>query len=64
MQPLSTSDNLYFLLIEQKRVRVEIMARAGGWQSVVLDELEAALELPEFGFSARVADLYRGTPLR
>lgn len=61
---LQHPDNLYFLLIEQKRVRVEIMARAGGWQPVVLDELDAVLDLPEFGFSARVADLYRGTPLR
>jgi Uma2 family endonuclease len=60
---LQHPDNLYFLLIEQKRVRVEVMARAGGWQPVVLDHPDAAIDLPEFGFSARVAALYRGTPL-
>ena len=60
---LQHPDNLYFLLIEQRRVRVEVMARASGWQPVVLDVLEATLELPEFGFSASVASLYRGTPL-
>ena len=60
---LQHPDNLYFLLIEQKRVRVEVLARAGGWQPVVLDGLDARLDLPEFGFSRRVADLYRGTPL-
>jgi Uma2 family endonuclease len=56
-------ENLYFLLIEQKRVRVEVLARAGGWQPVVLDQPEATLDLPAFGFTTRVADLYRGTPL-
>ena len=60
---LQHPDNLYFLLIEQRRVRVEVMARASGWQPVVLDVLEATLELPEFGFSASVASQYRGTPL-
>ena len=60
---LQHPENLYFLLIEQKRVRVEVVARAGGWQPVVLDQPEATLDLPAFGFSARVADLYRGTPL-
>ena len=60
---LQHPDNLYFLLIEQKRVRVEVMARGNGWQPVVLDRLDAALDLPELGFSVRVADLYRGTPL-
>jgi len=39
------------------------MARAGGWQPVVLDQRDEALDLPEFGFGGRVSDLYRGTPL-
>lgn len=55
--------NLYFLLIEQKRVHLEVMARATGWQSAALYGLEAVLELPEFGFRTEVANLYRGTPL-
>jgi Uma2 family endonuclease len=60
---LQQPDNLYFLLVEQKRVQVEIMARAGGWRPLALDRPDAMLELPEFGFRVRVGDLYRGTPL-
>ena len=60
---LQHPDNLYFLLVEQKRVRLEVFARQSGWQPAVLDDLEAMLELPEFGFEVAVANLYRGTPL-
>jgi Uma2 family endonuclease len=60
---LQHPDNLHFLLIEQKRVRVEMMARTNGWQPRVLDAPDARLELPEWRFSVPVADLYRGTPL-
>ncbi len=60
---LQQPDNLYFVLIEQKRVHAEVMARAMGWEPVVLDRLEAALALPEWGFRAPLGDLYRGTPL-
>jgi Uma2 family endonuclease len=56
-------DNLYFLLIEQKRDRVEICARAAGWQPTVLEGLDARLELPAFGFGIALGALYRGTPL-
>jgi Uma2 family endonuclease len=55
--------NLYFLLIEQRQVRVELRARAAGWEPVVLEGLGAVLELPEWGFRATLADLYRGTAL-
>ena len=60
---LQHPDNLYFLLIEQKRVHMEVLARATGWQPVVLDRLDDVLELAEFGFRATLAHLYRGTPL-
>jgi Uma2 family endonuclease len=60
---LQHPDNLYFLLIDQRRVRVEVQAPVDGWQRVVLDGLDARLDLPEFGFNLRVADLYRSTPL-
>jgi Uma2 family endonuclease len=60
---LQHPDNLYFVLIEQRRVGVEVLARAGGWQPVVLDRLDAALDIPEWGFRTEVAALYRGTPL-
>jgi Uma2 family endonuclease len=61
---LQHPDNQYFILIEQKRVRVELLARKQGWQPVMLEALGDALELPVFGFSMLLRDLYRGTPLR
>jgi Uma2 family endonuclease len=60
---LQHPDNLYFVLIEQKRLRLELLARRTGWQPVVLETPDAFLELPEFGFRRPVGDLYRGTPL-
>jgi Uma2 family endonuclease len=55
--------NLYFLLFEQKEVRVEVRARAAGWEPMELKGLDAVLELPAWGFRATLADLYRGTSL-
>jgi Uma2 family endonuclease len=57
------SQNLYFLLIEQRLVRVEVRARAAGWEPVVLETLGAVLELPEWGFRMVLAALYDGTLL-
>jgi len=58
---LQHPDNLYFLLIEQKQVRVEVWAHAAGWEPIVLEGLDAVLDLPEWGFRSALADLYRGT---
>jgi Uma2 family endonuclease len=55
--------NLYSLLIEQKQVRVEVRARAAGWEPAELKALDAVLELPEWGFRMPLAALYDGTPL-
>jgi Uma2 family endonuclease len=55
--------NLYVLLIEQNRVRVEVRARAAGWEPVVLEGLDTVLDLPEWGFRAPLAALYDGTTL-
>jgi Uma2 family endonuclease len=55
--------NLYFLLFEQTQVRVRLRARAAEWEPVVLEGLDTVLELPEWGFRAALADLYRGTSL-
>jgi Uma2 family endonuclease len=55
--------NLYFLLIAQKQVRVEVRDRAASWEAVVLEALDAVLELPEWGFHMPLAALYDGTPL-
>jgi Uma2 family endonuclease len=60
---LQHPDNLYFVLIEQKRVHMEVLARATGWLPVALARLDDALELAEFGFRTTLANLYRGTPL-
>jgi Uma2 family endonuclease len=60
---LQHPDNLYFLLIEQKRVRAELFARSAGWQPATLEGLDARLELPAFGFEIALGALYRGTPL-
>ncbi len=60
---LQHPDNLYFVLIEQKRVRAEVFARAAGWQPALLEGPEAMLEIPEWGFKVSLAALYRGTPL-
>jgi Uma2 family endonuclease len=56
-------DNLYFVLLEQKRMRCEVLARATGWQTVELEGPSAVLELPEFGFRKTLGEIYRGTPL-
>jgi Uma2 family endonuclease len=60
---LQHPDNLYFVLLEQKRMRCEVLARAAGWQTVSLEGPSAVLELPEFGFRKALSELYRGTPL-
>jgi Uma2 family endonuclease len=55
--------NLYFLLIEQKQVRVEVRARAAAWEPIELKRLDAVVELPEWGFRIPLAALYEGTQL-
>jgi Uma2 family endonuclease len=55
--------NLYFLLIEQDRARVEVRARAEGWEPVEIKGRDAVLELPEWGFRISLATLYDGTTL-
>jgi Uma2 family endonuclease len=60
---LQHPQNLYFLLFEQRRVSVEVRARATGWKPAVLEGLDSTLELPEWGFRVPLAALYRGTSL-
>ena len=54
-------DNLYCLVIAQTEVKVELWARASGWQQVELTRLDQAIELPAFGLSIPLAALYQGT---
>jgi Uma2 family endonuclease len=56
-------DNLYAAVIEPREFLVEIHAKRGDWQPVILTKADDPIELPEFGLRCRVADLYRGTPL-
>ena len=56
-------DNLYVLIIAQRKVSVELRARAAGWKLVMLTSLDDTLALPEFGFSLSLTRLYAGTPL-
>jgi Uma2 family endonuclease len=55
--------NLYFLLIDQKQVRVEVHARTTSWEPVAPEALDAVLELSEWGFRMPLPALYDGTPL-
>jgi Uma2 family endonuclease len=56
-------DNLYAVLIESREFLVEIHARSNGWQPTIFALAGDSIEMPEFGLSCRVVDLYRGTPL-
>lgn len=56
-------DNNYCLIISQTEVRIEIYARAAGWEPVILTGLDDRLTLPELGFSCAVRDIYADTPL-
>ena len=55
--------NLYSLVIEPREFLVEIYARRAAWQATILTNADDAIEMPEFGLSCRVADLYVGTPI-
>ena len=55
--------NLYFLLFEQRRVWVQVRARAAGWEPIELEGRDDVLVLPEWGFRVPLAALYRGTSL-
>ena len=57
------SDNLYAVVIEPREFRVEIHARRRNWEPFVLERADDVIEMPEFGLSCHVIELYRGTPL-
>jgi len=56
-------ENSYVFVINSRHVSVEIYARKHDWQVHKLTSLSDGVELPEFGLSCTVGDLYRGTPL-
>jgi len=59
----SHPDNLYCLTISQDSVHVTLFARDDGWARTDLRSLDDVLRLTAFGMEARVAELYKGTPL-
>jgi Uma2 family endonuclease len=56
-------ENLYAVVIEPCEFLVEIHARSGAWQPMVLKGADDPITMPEFGLVCRVGDLYRNTPL-
>jgi Uma2 family endonuclease len=56
-------DNLYALVIDPRKLWVEIYAKTCGWEPVILKRPDDLIEMPEFGLRCRTADLYRRTPL-
>lgn len=59
----SHPDDLYCLAIDQDSVGVTLWAREESWTRIELRHLDDVLTLPAFEFQARLADIYRGTPL-
>lgn len=55
------ANNLYVLLIEPGELRVEIHARSRSWQPHDLVNSADRIDMPEFGLSCTVEDLYRDT---
>ena len=52
---------LHVLIIAQTECAVEVWSRADGWRGRVFRQEDDVIALAEFGFSCKVADLYRGT---
>ena len=57
-------DCLYVLILSQKDFAVEVWSRADGWKGHVYRSAGDLIDLPEFGFSCRLADLYRGVSMK
>jgi Uma2 family endonuclease len=57
-------DCLHVLIVSQKDFAVEVWSRADGWKGCVYRSPDDPIELGEFAFSCRVADLYRGTQVK
>lgn len=55
---------LHVLIIAQDDFAVEVWSRSNGWEGRVYRSPDDLIALPEFGFSCKVGDLYRGTPVK
>ena len=56
-------ENLYAIVIEPREFHVEIYAKRNKWDAQILRAADDLIEMPEFGLTCHVVDLYRGTPL-
>ncbi|BDA82789.1 hypothetical protein Sa4125_03310 [Aureimonas sp. SA4125] len=55
---------MHVLIVGQDDFCLELWSRAGNWQGRVFRSADDIITLPEFGFSCRLGDLYKGTPVR
>lgn len=55
---------LHVLILAQNEFAIEVWSRSNDWQGRVYRSPEDLIELPEFGFSCVLRDLYRGTPVK
>lgn len=60
----ASPDCLHVLILSQKDFAVEVWSRSDGWKGRIYRSPDDLIQLPEFGFSSRVAELYRGTPVK
>lgn len=60
----ASPDCVHVLILSQDDFAVEVWSRSNDWKGRVYRSPEDVIDLPEFGFSCRVADLYRGTPVK
>lgn len=56
-------DCVHVLMIEQDRMRVRHWARRNDWTETVYEGPDDRIDLPEFGFTCRLRDLYARTDL-
>ena len=55
--------NLYAVVIDPRKLLVEVYAKNCNWEPMMLRQRDDPIEMPEFGLRCCVGDLYRGTPL-
>jgi Uma2 family endonuclease len=59
----AVESNLCLLVIDSRKLLVEMQSRVDGWVLRKLTKLEDEIVVPEFGFRCTLLDLYRRTPL-
>ena len=56
-------DCLYVVVIDSRKIALDIYARSRSWEPLSLTSAEARIDMPEFGLSCAAGEFYRGTPL-